>query len=119
MSCKNILVIEDETPVREAICDVLEIQGFNVTSAADGQAALEYLNSTEQLPCMILLDLMMPRMNGWQFLDQHQADPRLSSIPVVLCSAYKESAAAIKTAAVITKPLQRNTLLQIVNDFCA
>lgn len=117
--CKSVLIIEDEEAVRESIRDVLELQGYVVIAAGDGQTALEYLQLTDKLPCMILLDLMMPRMNGWQFLDQQRTDPKLSKIPVILCSAYKESAAAIKSAAMLTKPVQRHALLKTVENFCA
>lgn len=122
MDCKNVLVIEDELEVREAIRDVLELQGYNVMLAADGFEAVETIQSLKKvnrLPCMILLDLMMPKMNGWEFLDFHKSDTDISHIPVVICSAYKESAVAIKPAAVITKPIQRTSLLQAVGSFCA
>jgi CheY-like chemotaxis protein len=116
---KQILVIEDESAVSKAIQDVLEIQGYEVCVAGNGAEALELLKKSGTLPCLILLDLMMPRMNGWEFLDIQKADPELSKIPVVICSAYKESATAIKPSAVIIKPVQRNTLLQTVQSFCA
>lgn len=117
--CKNILIIEDEIAVRESIRDVLEIRGFNVVLAQDGVEAIQYLTSAEDLPCMIILDLMMPKMNGWQFLDYQRAHPKFSDIPVVLCSAYKESAVSIKSQAMLTKPVQRQALLQTVETFCA
>lgn len=107
MACKTVLIIEDELVVREAMRDVLELQGYEVILAADGAEALALLKNKSKLPCVILLDLMMPHMNGWDFLDFQRTDKELSQIPIVICSAYKESAAAIKPSGLLDKPIQR------------
>lgn len=117
--CKNVFIVEDELVVREAMRDVLELQGYKVTLAADGHEAIQILKKMSPLPCLILLDLMMPKMNGWDFLDFHKSDELISQIPIVICSAYKESAVAIKPSGIITKPVQRASLLSTVGAFCA
>lgn len=106
---QHILVIEDDADVRETLKDVLEMQGFEVTTACHGGEGIEALEKT--IPNVILLDLMMPQVNGWQFLDLQRNDPRFNEIPVIICSAYTESAKAIKPAGVIPKPIKLNHLL--------
>jgi CheY-like chemotaxis protein len=119
MECKNILIVEDEPSIRQMMKDVLEIEGYHVFSAADGSEGLEKLRALSPQPCLVLLDLMMPGTNGWKFLDVQRADPILANIPVVICSAYVESAKSIRPRAIIEKPVQLNVLLDTVNEFCA
>lgn len=119
MACKNVLIVEDEKAIRQMMQDVLEIHGYNVVVAADGHEGIEQLRRLAPEPCVILLDLMMPGMNGWQFLDFQRSDPRLASIPVVVCSAYKESAKSIRPAGIVEKPVQLKNLLGAVQAFCA
>lgn len=119
IGCKNVLVVEDEPAVRQTIKDILEIQGYCVFTAADGKEGLDVLRAIAPEPCVILLDLMMPGMNGWQFLDTQRNDPALSMIPVVICSAYHESARAVKPSAIVAKPIQLDALLGAVQAFCA
>lgn len=119
MDCKNVLIIEDDPAVRQTMKDVLEIQGYDVFTAADGKTGLETLRKIAPVPCVILLDLMMPVMNGWGFLDNLRIDPVLRTIPVVICSAYEESAKAVSPAAFVPKPLQLDALVGAVKTFCA
>lgn len=117
--CKNILIIDDEDAIRESLKDVLELQGYNVTTAKDGKEGISTLSKMNQTPCMILLDLMMPGMNGWDFLDFQRSTPVYASIPVIICSAYEASARSIGTSPVILKPVKLNSLLDAVTAFCA
>jgi CheY-like chemotaxis protein len=119
MECKSVLVIEDDLAIRRTMKDVLEIQGYHVHVASDGKEGTEKLKSLEPEPCVILLDLMMPVMNGWQFLDFQRNDPKYKDIPVVICSAYAESAKAVKPDAFVSKPVQLRDLLGAVKNFCA
>src|SRR3954470_23175677 len=82
----TVLVVDDDQDIREALCDLLADAGYRAASVANGKEALIYLKSGE-LPCVILLDLMMPVMDGWEFRRQQQGDPRLSKIPVVVITA--------------------------------
>ncbi|HEY8516723.1 MAG TPA: response regulator [Candidatus Binatia bacterium] len=81
-----VLLIEDEDSVREAIAAVLDTEGYRVRTARHGREALEMLRGGLR-PCMIILDLMMPVMDGWQFRAEQLRDPELLKIPTVVYSA--------------------------------
>ena len=85
-STKSILVIEDDAATRAAVSLALEDEGYSVTAVPNGQEALHHLRRTAP-PDLILLDLMMPVMNGWEFRRQQAQDPALQWIPVVVVSA--------------------------------
>ncbi len=119
MECKNILIVEDDLSIRNMMKDVLEIEGYSVYLAADGSEGIERLRTILPQPCVILLDLMMPGTNGWKFLDVQRADPTLSNIPIVVCSAYHESAKSVHPQAIINKPIKLDALIDAVNKFCA
>lgn len=82
----TIIVVNDELPLCEHIAIILEDAGYTVASHLDGRQALEYLQQTKHVPCLILLDVYMPFMDGWRFRQQQVRDPRLASIPVVILS---------------------------------
>src|SRR6187549_1262395 len=82
-----ILVVEDDTDIRESLVEVLEDEGFGVRAAADGRQALDVLRAERPLPDLILLDLMMPVMNGFQFREQQLSDAAFAGIPVVVVTA--------------------------------
>jgi CheY-like chemotaxis protein len=84
-----VLVVEDDREQRESLCAMLDFEGFDHAEAANGQEALDYLDRS-CAPCVVLLDLDMPVMNGWVFRAQQLADERLSSIPVVVVTANNE-----------------------------
>jgi two-component system, chemotaxis family, chemotaxis protein CheY len=109
--CVRVLVIEDERDIREGIAEALELDGHSVTVAENGARGLE--RAREDHPQVILLDLMMPVMNGWQFLDAQQRDPVLGHIPVVVVSA-RSSAPARNVVARLTKPFELVHLLSAV-----
>src|SRR5262245_55573504 len=84
---KTVLLVENDPDVREAMPDVLERRGFHTLTAEHGGAALALLRAGLVKPSLILLDLTMPVMNGWEFLDAQAADPAIADIPVVVMSA--------------------------------
>jgi CheY-like chemotaxis protein len=84
----SILVVDDDADLRQTLQLLLDDSGYRVTAAASGQAALDQLLAGAR-PDLILLDLMMPEMNGWQFLERAHADAALASIPVVIMTARK------------------------------
>ena len=84
-----VLVVEDDREQRESLCAMLDFEGFGHAEAANGQEALDYLDRS-CAPCVVLLDLDMPVMNGWNFRAQQLADERLSCIPVVVVTANNE-----------------------------
>ena len=84
-----ILVVEDDQDTREGLAEVLAVAGYLVRTAANGKIALE--QARENRPDLIVLDLAMPVMNGWQFLEVQRRDPRLAAIPVIVASASIDS----------------------------
>src|SRR5919201_836869 len=102
----HILLVEDEPSTRDAMTLVLELQGYKVVGAADGQQALDHLRGDGR-PCIILLDLMMPVLDGWGFRAQQQQDPALAAIPVIVVSAdgaVGQKAASLGAASYLQKP---------------
>jgi CheY-like chemotaxis protein len=118
MSCKSILLVEDDGAIRQTLKDVLEIEGYEVSTAVNGKDGEECLKTMRTPPCVILLDLMMPQTNGWQFLDFQKTSQVYRKIPVIICSAYEESAKSIQPAAFVPKPVQLEQLLGAVKAFC-
>ena len=111
-------MVDDDQDIRDALCELLEDEGYRAVSAANGQEALVYLNSREP-PCVILLDLMMPVMDGWEFRRRQQSDPKFAKIPVVVITAAgKYGAASIAAERVLPKPLQLELVLQALADYC-
>lgn len=113
-----VLVVDDDAAVREALSDVLIEEGYRVLCAADGREALDLIESGEA-PCLVLLDLTMPRLNGWEVLEQLAADPVLAAIPVVvLTGASASQLAALSAPAVLRKPVDFDALLHTVETYC-
>src|SRR5690242_8866746 len=83
----DVLVVDDDYAIREMLTEVLEDAGYRVISVENGAAALAQLREMLTPPCLILLDLMMPVMTGWEFRIAQQADARLAAIPVIALSA--------------------------------
>ena len=99
----------------------LELEGFDVRLAANGQLALETLHEQEEArPCVILLDLMMPVMNGWQFREIQRTDPVLSEIPVVVVTAAgpRDDIPTINADAWLSKPVDFDRLLETIGPLC-
>jgi CheY-like chemotaxis protein len=110
--------VDDDRDIRESLLDALEGEGYSVITAMDGLDALEWLRSAERLPGLILLDLMMPRMNGPQFRDELAKNSAWSTIPVVVLTAdvrARTKAEALRVAAVLTKPIKLDRLLETLD----
>ena len=113
-----ILVIDDEQDIREALVTVLTSEGHDAVAAADGREALRLLREGLR-PCLILLDLMMPGMNGWEFRIQQRDDPDLAAIPTVVVSAAgMDAIRAVRADAVLPKPIDVDRLLEILGGYC-
>ena len=95
----------------------LELEGHEVSTAANGRQALAQLENGVR-PCVILLDLMMPIMNGWEFRSALQLDPRFRDIPIVVISAAGAEIVSQATDPFIPKPIDVDTLLDVVCDYC-
>ena len=111
----TILVVEDNDDVREMMTVTLELEGHEVYTAANGRQALAQLENGVR-PCLILLDLMMPVMTGWEFRSALQRDQRFKGIPVVVISAVGGD--LVNQAGFIPKPINMDTLLDVVCDYC-
>jgi CheY-like chemotaxis protein len=109
---KVVLVVEDDAIVRGAMQLVLEWEGYRVACAADGREALDYLEESGP-PSLILLDLMMPVVDGWQFRREQQSNPAVADVPVVIVSALDASDAP-PAAGHVRKPFQPEELLEVV-----
>jgi CheY-like chemotaxis protein len=113
--CLAILVVEDDPDIREAVVTALETEGFQVLSAENGARALEVLGAMPH-PSLILADLMMPVMDGWQLIRALRHDDRFATLPVVVVSALSEHAP--EGLMRIKKPIDLDDLIKIVSDLC-
>jgi len=114
---KTILVVEDSPGIREALKGLLEAEGYQVELAANGREALDILERIPR-PCLILLDLMMPDMDGWAFTAMREKDLRLAPIPLVVVSGAPNIEAPSGPGRVIKKPIDLNILKELVRDYC-
>lgn len=110
----SILVVDDDTDLRETVGELLVDEGYRPRLCENGREALEALRGGER-PRLILLDLMMPEMNGWQFREEQLKDEGLSKIPVVVMTASRGGdAQPISASEVLWKPIGLDELLRVV-----
>jgi len=111
---EHVLVVEDDRDLRESLADALRLEGYEVVCAEHGEAALPHL-ATGARPFVILLDLMMPVMDGWTFRQELLKDSELAKIPVVVMTAATASRVATVTAdSVLFKPLEMGAVVGII-----
>ena len=118
----RVLVVEDDRDIRDAVVEILQDEGYAVAAASDGQEALEHLHSGAPRPDLILLDLMMPVMSGYQFRQEQLAIAELASIPVLVITADVNARAkveSLKAAGFVQKPLKIQPLLDRVAELLA
>jgi CheY-like chemotaxis protein len=115
---RSVLVVEDDADLRAAVADILEDEGFEVHVAENGQDALVELVHMGRRPCLVLLDLMMPVMDGFTFMEQLRADPGMRHVPVVVCSA-SVNVPPEGASAMLRKPFEIPVLLDTVSGYCA
>jgi CheY-like chemotaxis protein len=117
----QVLVVEDDASIRESLGETLREEGFDVASAANGRQALELLRSSSH-PSAILLDLMMPVMDGWDFRHEQLHDPSLRDIPVVIVTAVGFSKETIRTqfgkVEMVEKPVHAFELVKAIDRAC-
>lgn len=117
----TVLIVEDDEAIAVALASVLEDEGYAAVRVSDGRAALERLRGGEET-CLILLDMAMPVMNGWQFREEQLKDAALAAIPVVVCTAdgrAAEKARSIGAAGWLRKPIDPARLLELVGAHCS
>jgi CheY-like chemotaxis protein len=119
-SAKTILVVDDDLDIRETLAELLQDEGYTVVLAAHGGEALDVLRRNPR-PALILLDLMMPIMNGWQFRAEQQRDPEIAGIPVVIISAAArdDAISGLGPAQFLKKPINLDQLLAAVEEHCS
>ncbi len=115
----RVVVIDDDTDILEAIAIVLNGAGYEAQTESNGAAALESMK--HGTPCLILLDLMMPGMNGWQFRAEQLRDATLASVPTIVMTGFPaavEDASSLGAAACLKKPIDLDDLLDAVGRYC-
>ena len=113
-----VVVVEDEEEARDSLIQILEGEGFRALGFANGAEALGHLKHSEK-PCLILLDIRMPIMDGPQFRSALLLDPGLAEIPVVIITALEEAAAAgLSAVEVFTKPVNVDALVSVIRQRC-
>lgn len=116
----TVFIVEDDVDTREMLGRFLELEGYRVESAPNGKLALERLGAGVG-PCVILLDLMMPVMDGASFRQVQRENPRLASIPVVVLTAYRDMerhAAPLDAVSVLRKPPSVRELVNVLRTHC-
>ncbi len=116
-----VLVVEDDQDLREIVSDVLGARGYRTDCAVNGEDALEKL-ANDHKPCVILLDLMMPVMDGWTFRQRQLEDPKLRDIPVIVLTAHASATQVgeeLAASAFLAKPVSLKSLLSMIQRVCA
>ena len=116
-SACRVLIVDDDDAIRFVLRQLLSDEGWQVACAANGEEAFERLRETAPLPCVILLDLMMPVMDGWTFRSMQLEDPGLAHVPVVVMTAGIETG-DVEGAPIVYKPMRAQQLIQIVAERC-
>ena len=120
---RPVLVVDDEPDVRDAAVAIFENEGYPTIAAENGRQAIDMLKSGAVRPCAIVLDLMMPVMDGWAFRAAQMTDERLASIPVIVVSAAGRPAVtaavdAMHAVAGVAKPVDWREMLRLVDRYC-
>lgn len=117
MACKSILIVEDEEPIREALKMLLELEGYPVYTAQNGLEGLNILRTIPR-PCLVLLDLLMPVMNGMEFLKEKSHEVTIAAIPVCVVSGVADKPDLPNVGAFMKKPIEFDALMKFVRQFC-
>jgi DNA-binding response OmpR family regulator len=115
----GVLIVEDDEDIRADLAAILRIKGFAVAEAANGVEALAQMR--DELPCVLLLDLMMPEMNGWELGAIMQTEARLQKVPIVVVSGagrLEQSTLSLAPAAILAKPFELAHLIDVVARYC-
>jgi DNA-binding response OmpR family regulator len=124
--CGNVLIVEDDAATREMLAVALATEGFHAVAAEDGLEALHLLRTVRHraptVPCLVLLDLMMPRLGGGEFRRAQLGDPTVAGVPIAVMSAaadVEQRARALGAVATLSKPIDLDALLAVVKRYCA
>jgi CheY-like chemotaxis protein len=121
----NVLIVEDDADMRDMLAALLALEGFHAIGAEDGLEALHLLRTLRRrapdMPCLVLLDLMMPRLGGNEFRRAQLGDPAVAGVPVAVMSGasdVEQRAQALGAVATVTKPIDVAALMEIVRRYC-
>jgi CheY-like chemotaxis protein len=115
--CRNVLIVEDDLSIQKSLRLAIECEGYKVFTAGNGKEGLDLFPTIEK-PCVILLDLMMPVMDGFEFLEMRKLNQPLSQVPVVIVSAFLEKAKEVKADGYVKKPVQLDDLFVLIKKHC-
>ena len=122
----NILIVEDDADTREMLATLLAMEGFYAVAAEDGLEALHLLRTVRhrapEVPCLVLLDLKMPRLGGHEFRRAQLGDPTVAGVPVAVMSGATDleaRAQALGAVASVSKPIDCDVLMEVVRRYCA
>ncbi|HEY3044491.1 MAG TPA: response regulator [Vicinamibacterales bacterium] len=122
----NVLIVEDDRDIRDLLTAMLTREGFHAIGAEDGLEALHLLRTLRHrapdVPCLVLLDLAMPRLSGNEFRRAQLGDPIVASVPVAVVSGavdLEQRAQALGAVATIAKPIDSDILLEVVRRYCS
>ena len=113
---KLVMIVEDDVEISEILKETLELALYKTLTASNGKEALELLNKTKQLPDLILLDLMMPVMNGWEFAAAVKQNRKFTAIPILVVSAFIDNATFLDSVGYLEKPIILSELLSVVKS---
>ena len=112
-------MVDDDADIRDSLREVLEDEGYEVACVGNGREALDHLKAASPRPCVILLDLMMPVMDGWQFRKEQKLHPEIADIPLVVITATGKRPVLVDAADLVMKPLDLNRLFEAIERYCA
>ena len=116
-----ILLVDDESDLRESIAELLQFEGYHVAEVSNGQEALDFLRAFEPPPCLVLLDIMMPVMGGKEFRKAQLSDPKIARIPIAVMTAGRLTSEVIQELApqeIIKKPIKLEAFIETVHRYC-
>lgn len=117
MRCRSILIVEDEPTIRDNLRMLLELEGYPVFTASNGQEGLQALYKMPR-PCLILLDMLMPVMNGTEFLNAKNHEEAIAAIPVCIVSGVADNANLSGTVGFVKKPIEFDGFIRFIRTFC-
>jgi CheY-like chemotaxis protein len=119
MPNKQVLIVEDESNIRDILLRMLQVHGFSGIAAGNGEEALRVLEKMDDLPGLLILDLMMPVMSGLELVKSLRSNPRFAEIPFVIMSAALERIPEVEgSVGFIPKPIDIDELFSLLEKYC-